>query len=98
LAGHADVTDKREVVGDSAYADGETRERLGNAGYTVRAKMPPARNRQGRFTNDRFHINLDDNTVTCPADQTVPITWSRRGGGKAAYASVTEMVAIRPHR
>jgi len=73
------------VVGDSAYADGETRERLGNAGYNVRAKVPSARNREGRFTKDRFHINLDDNTVTCPADHTVAITWSRRGGGKASF-------------
>ena len=85
LAGHADMTAKPEVVGDSAYADGETRDRLGNAGYNVRAKVPPARNREGRFTKDRFHINLDDNTVTCPADHTVAITWSRRGGGKASF-------------
>ena len=75
--------DKPEVVGDSAYADGETRDRLGNAGYTVRAKVPPARNRAGRFTKDQFHINLDDDTVTCPAEQTVtitPVTARRRQG------------------
>jgi hypothetical protein len=85
LAPSADEPDKPEVVGDSAYADGETRERLGNAGYTVRAKVPPARNRAGRFTKDRFHVNLDDETVTCPAGQTATITWSRRGGGKASF-------------
>jgi IS5 family transposase len=85
LAPSADEPDKPEVVGDSAYADGETRERLGNAGYTVRAKVPSARNREGRFTKDRFHVNLDDETVTCPAGQTATITWSRRGGGKASF-------------
>jgi Transposase DDE domain/Transposase domain (DUF772) len=85
LAGHADEQNKPEVVGDSAYADGETRDRLGRAGYTVRAKVPPARNRAGRFTKDRFHVNLDDNTVSCPAEHTVAITWSRRGGGKASF-------------
>jgi Transposase DDE domain/Transposase domain (DUF772) len=85
LGDHADEADKPEVVGDSAYADGETRERLGNAGYPVRAKVPPARNREGRFTKDHFHINLDDGTVTCPAEHTVTIRWSRRGGGTASF-------------
>jgi Transposase DDE domain len=45
----------------------------------------PARNREVRFTKDRFHVNLDDDTVTCPAGQTVTITWSRRGGGHASF-------------
>jgi hypothetical protein len=87
LAPRAAEQDKPEVVGDSAYADGETRDRLATAGYPVRAKVPPARNRAGRFTKDRFHVNLDDGTVTCPAAQTVTITPSRRGGGKASFAS-----------
>ena len=79
--------DKPEVVGDSAYADGDTRDRLDKRGYTVRAKVPPTRNRGGRFTKDQFRINLDDNTVTCPAEVTVTITPSRRGGGKASFAA-----------
>jgi hypothetical protein len=87
LAPSAAEHDKPEVVGDSAYADGETRDRLGTAGYPVRAKVPPARNRADRFTKDRFHVNLDDATVTCPAAQTVTITPSRRGGGKASFAA-----------
>lgn len=85
LAPCADEPDKPEVVGDSAYADGETRDRLGRQGYKVRAKVPPARNRFGRLTKDHFTINLGDGTVTCPADQTVTITPSRRGGGKASF-------------
>jgi IS5 family transposase len=87
LAPSAEVDDKPEVVGDSAYADGDTRERLGQAGYTVRAKVPPARNRAGRFTKDRFEINLEAATVTCPVGQTVTIRPSRRGGGKASFAA-----------
>jgi hypothetical protein len=85
LAPSANEPDKPEVVGDSAYADGETRDRLGKAGYEVRAKVPPARNREGRFTKDQFTINLDQATVTCPAGQTVTITPTRRGGGKASF-------------
>ena len=53
----------------------------------MRAKVPPARNRAGRFTKDRFAIHLDDATVTCPAGQTVTITPSRRDGGKVSFAA-----------
>ena len=87
LADHHDDEHKPEVVGDSAYADGETRDRLAKKGYSMRVKQPPARNRAGRFTKDRFRVSLDDNTVTCPAGQTVTITPSRRGGGKASFAA-----------
>lgn len=87
LAPNTEADAKPEVVGDSAYADGDTRQRLGDAGYTLRAKVPPARNRAGRFSKDRFEINLDDGTVTCPAGQTVTIRPSRRGGGKASFAA-----------
>src|SRR5439155_1723475 len=40
LAPSADEEDKPQVVGDSAYADGETRERLAQRGYAIRAKGP----------------------------------------------------------
>jgi hypothetical protein len=79
--------DKPEVIGDSAYADGQTRDRLATQGYKVRAKVPATHNRGGRFTKDQFRVNLDDNTVTCPADVTVTIRPSRRGGGKASFAA-----------
>ena len=85
LAPNDDAADKPEVVGDSAYADGETRDRLAKRGYKLRAKVPPARNRAGRFTKDRFRVDLEAGTVTCPAGKTVTITPSRRGGGKASF-------------
>jgi len=87
LASSVDAEDKPEVVGDSAYADGDTRDRLAQRGFELRAKQPPARNRGGRFTKDRFQVDLDNDTVTCPAGQTVTIRLSRRGGGKASFAA-----------
>jgi hypothetical protein len=87
LAPTADDEVKPEVVGDSAYAGGDTRDRLTKRGYKLRAKQPPAHNRAGRYSKDRFAINLDDGTVTCPAGQTVTIRPSRRGGGKASFAA-----------
>jgi Transposase DDE domain/Transposase domain (DUF772) len=75
-----------EIFGDSAYADAETLQRLGQAGHRVRAKVPPARNRGGRFSKDDFDIDLDAGQATCPAGNTAPITPARRrGGGRASF-------------
>ncbi|HEV8115876.1 MAG TPA: IS1182 family transposase [Acidimicrobiales bacterium] len=76
---------KPEVVGDSAYAHGATLDALGEQGYEVVAKVPPARNGTGGFTKDRFGIDLEASTVTCPAAHTVAITFGARGG-KASFA------------
>lgn len=73
------------VAGDSAYADGATLARLGAAGVGVLAKVPPARNSTGRFTKDRFTLDLAAGTVTCPAGQTTPIRPTRGGGGRAVF-------------
>ena len=85
LAGHADAQDKPEVVGDSAYGDAATRARLEAQGFTVTAKCPPARNSGGRFAKDRFAVDLDQATVTCPAGQTAVIVPASGGGGKASF-------------
>jgi hypothetical protein len=85
LADYADTSDKPVVVGDAAYADGATRHDLDDAGFEVRAKCPPVRNSTGGFTKQRFAINLEDNTVTCPAQHTVAIRFSSRGDGKASF-------------
>ena len=86
LAEHGDDEDKPTVVGDSAYADGATRERLEDRGYEVLSKTPPVRNSTGGFPKDRFVVDPDAGTVTCPAQHTVAIraTW---GGGKASFAA-----------
>ena len=78
--------DKPVVLGDSAYADGATREALGEAGFTLLAKCPPIRNVTGGFTEDRFVIDLDSRTVTCPAGQTATITRRGDGSGTARFA------------
>jgi hypothetical protein len=85
LAGLAGLEDKPVVVGDSAYADGATREHLDQAGFEVVSKCPPVRNGTGCFTKDRFDVDLEDNTVTCPAGHTVGVRVSPRGGGKASF-------------
>jgi IS5 family transposase len=77
--------DKPEVVGDSAYGDAATRAHLEAQGFTVTAKCPPARNSGGRFPKDRFDVDLDHGTVTCPAGQTAVIIPVRGSGGRASF-------------
>ena len=72
--------EKPEIVGDAAYGDGATRAALEEVGITVVARVPPVRNTTGGFTKDRFVVDLDASTVTCPAEQTVAIRFSSRRG------------------
>jgi hypothetical protein len=85
LAGHASSDDKPVVMGDSAYADGATRAHLDELGVELVAKSPPVRNATGGFTKEEFAVDLEAGTVTCPAEHTVPIRLSPRGGGKASF-------------
>ncbi|MGH9029079.1 MAG: IS1182 family transposase [Acidimicrobiales bacterium] len=78
--------DKPIVLGDSAYADGQTRTTLAEQGFILMAKCPPVRNATGGFTKDRFVIDLEACTVTCPAGQTAPITGRDDGSGVARFA------------
>jgi IS5 family transposase len=87
LDDHVDEQDKPEVFGDSAYADGATREDLENKGFTITAKVPPTRNATGRFTKDRFEVDLETMTVTCPAKRVVVIHPTRHGGGRATFGA-----------
>lgn len=83
------------VVGDSAYAAGATLSELTAAGHQVLAKVPPARNREGRFAKDRFHIDLDAGRVSCPAEQTAVIRPARGGGGRAMFGAVCAACPLR---
>lgn len=54
-------------------------EELKNQDIEIRCK--PWRSRNGaRFAKERFRIDLDAGTATCPAEHTVPIRTSTRGG------------------
>jgi hypothetical protein len=93
---HADSGDKPEVVGDSAYGDAATRAALEEQGFTVTAKCPPARNAKGRFPKDRFTVDLDARTVTCPAGQTAVIVPAAGGGGRASFRPWCATCPLRP--
>lgn len=56
----------REVVGDMAYGDGDTRAEVAAQGVRIVAKVPP-RIPTGRFTREEFTVSPAGRAATCPA-------------------------------
>ena len=65
--------DHPAVYGDAAYGSGELLGLLDGAGIRNGIKCQPPAAVKGCFPKDRFTIDLDGKTVTCPAGVTVPI-------------------------
>jgi len=85
----ADEPDKPVVFGDCAYGSGQTRHDMADAGFELRAKVPPAVRREGRYSKDDFGIDLDAGAVTCPAGQSVVIRYRAiaDGSGQADFSA-----------
>jgi hypothetical protein len=75
--------DTAAVYGDSAYGAGDVLEQLETAGIEAMTKVQPPVAADGMFAKDQFDINLEDQTVTCPNGDTVPIR-TVRGNKKLA--------------
>jgi hypothetical protein len=77
------------VYGDAAYGSGELLERVEDAGICTGIKVQPPASVKGHFPKDRFAIDLDAKTVTCPAGVTVPIRASGRDrhAGEARFGA-----------
>jgi IS5 family transposase len=80
--------DPPAVYGDAAYGSGELIERLDDASVSNGIKCQPSAAVKGCVAKDRFTIDLDSKTVTCPAGVTVPIRAATgRHGGTARFAA-----------
>ncbi len=76
------------AYGDAAYGSGEFLGQLDGAGIYNGIKCQPPAAVKGCFPKDRFTIDLDGKTVTCPAGVTVPIRpASGRHAGTARFAA-----------
>ena len=73
------------VYGDNAYGTGEFHDRLGRAGIESKCKTQQPVAVGGLFTKDRFGIDLEHDTVTCPAGRTAPIRRGTEGTGTARF-------------
>ncbi len=74
------------VYGDAAYGTGDFLNVLANADIDSRCKTQPPAAPAGRFAKDRFVIDLDADTVTCPNSVTVTIRRNTDGDGIASFA------------
>ena len=92
----ADDEAKPTVMGDSAYASATTLDDLEQAGFAdIKARVPPARGRQGRFGKDDFDVDLAAATVTCPAAKVAPIRYGSDGAGRADFADACTACPLR---
>lgn len=81
-----DVEDGGRVVyGDAAYGTGEFLDHLAEADITSRCKTQPPTAPGGLYPKTRFGIDLDVDTVTCPAGVTVTIRRRPDGDGMASF-------------
>jgi DDE family transposase/transposase-like protein DUF772 len=74
------------VYGDAAYGTGGFLDHLAEHDLESRCKTQPPTAAGGMFAKDRFAIDLDADTVTCPADVTVAIRRNAEGDGIAYFA------------
>jgi hypothetical protein len=74
------------VYGDAAYGSGELIGLLEDAGIRNGIKCQPPAAVKGCFAKDRFDIDLQAGTVTCPAGVTVLIRAREPGGRHAGTA------------
>jgi hypothetical protein len=61
------------VYGDAAYGAGKLLEELEDADAEIMTKVQPPASRDGRFAKDRFVVDLEHDTVTCPNGITAAI-------------------------
>jgi len=77
------------VYGDAAYGSGELIGQLDDAGIRNGVKCQPPAAVTGHFPKDRFAVDLETSTVTCPAGVTAPIRPSghKRHAGAARFGA-----------
>jgi IS5 family transposase len=87
-----------QVVGDTAYGSGRTREAMAKAGAELVAKAPPTPNSHGGFPKETFTIDLVRGSATCPAGIETTRTWRRRPTGEVEFRFPAEVCATCPLR
>jgi hypothetical protein len=81
----ADDAERASVYGDNAYGTGGFHDRLGRAGIESKCKTQQPANSGGRFSKNEFEIDLEQESVTCPAGRTAPIRRGTDGAGTASF-------------
>ena len=74
-----------EVFGDGSYGTADLVEKMEAAGVVANVKVQPPAAVEGRFSKDAFHVDLEAQTVKCPADKLARIRMLPAGGGIASF-------------
>ena len=69
----ADPVPVAEVIADTHYGSGPTRQAMADKGIELVAPAPPISTRAGMFSKADFVIDLDAATITCPAGASAAI-------------------------
>ena len=80
-----DGAERPAVYGDAAYGAGEFLDTLDEAGIDANCKTQPPMNSGDLFSKDVFAVDLDEDTVTCPAGHEADIVRNRTGDGIAYF-------------
>jgi hypothetical protein len=89
------VANHPTVYGDAAYGTGEFLDHLADNNIDSRCKTQPPTTPGGRFAKDRFDIDLDADTVTCPNNLTVTFRRGADGDGTAHFAEACNSCPLR---
>ncbi len=84
-----------KVFGDSAYGTGEFQHHLEEHGIDSGCRTQPPSAPKGRFAKDRFIVDLNADTVTCPNDVTATIRRSNDGSGTAYFGEACTQCPLR---
>lgn len=90
-----DDGERAKVYGDSAYGTGEFHDTLEDNDIDSGCKTQPPTAAGGLFPKDRFDVDLDDDTVSCPNGVTVNIRRGRDGGGMAYFGDACTTCPLR---
>lgn len=74
------------VVGDMAYSAAELRAIARAEGTEIVARVPPTPAAGGRFSKDRFTLDLEADVATCPAGRTTSRTHRRGKGSQFVFS------------
>lgn len=87
--------ERAKVYGDQAYGTGEFQEYLEDNDIESGCKSQTPLAPGGMFTKDRFVVDLDDDTVTCPNEVTVTIRRGKDGAGTAHFGDACAACPLR---
>ena len=83
------------VYGDAAYGSGAFQEVLEQRGIESYCRTQRASTPHGGFSKERFVIDLERDTVTCPAEVCVPIRRAKDGSGTAYFSGACRPCPLR---